>query len=104
MYWNGAFRFKNCHLCCKRWYFTFNGAECNKPLAIDGIAYIWKGKNAEDIHRVHHIEGHCLGHVKGDVRIGFWVGNCHGMGNADAYTGWNSVSRIYVAEVPAPQP
>ena len=29
--------------------------------------------------------------------------NCNGYGNADGYTGWNSVSRIFVEEVPKAQ-
>ena len=37
------------------------------------------------------------------MRVGFWVGNFAGYGSAYAYTGWNSVSRIYVEEVPPPQ-
>ena len=59
------------------------------------------GKN---IHRHRHIEGYCDKVLKGHVRVGFWVGNCPSYGNADAYTGWNSVSRIVIEEVPPPQP
>ena len=62
------------------------------------------GKNpAKNLHRVRQIEGVCERVPKGIVRVGFWVGNCTGYGTADAYTGWNSVSRIYVEEVPPPQ-
>ena len=57
----------------------------------------------KDLHRPRHIEGVCENIAKGTVRVGFWVGNCAGYGFADAYTGWNSVSRIYVEEVPPPQ-
>ena len=32
----------------------------------------------------------------GQVRMGFWIGNCATFGNAEGYTGWNSVSRIFV--------
>jgi len=42
----------------------------------------------------------CNGIHKGRVRVGFWVGNCAGYGSVDAYTGWDSVSRIYIEEVP----
>ena len=55
------------------------------------------------MHRVRQIEGVCEKVNKGIVRVGFWVGNCVGYGTADADTGWNSVSRIYVEEVPPPQ-
>ena len=49
------------------------------------------------------MEGICDKIHKGTVRVGFWVGNSAGYKSADAYTGWNSVSRIYVEEVPPPQ-
>ena len=88
--------------CCKRWYFTFNGAECSAPLPIDGIVYMWQG-NTQSLHRVRHIEGHCNNIHKGKVRVGFWVGNCPSEKPGDAYTGWQSVSRIFIEEVPKAQ-
>ncbi|KAL9975734.1 hypothetical protein ACROYT_G012927 [Oculina patagonica] len=103
VYYTGALRIYNCDTCCKRWYFTFNGAECAAPLPIDGIVYMWKGRGHKDLQRVRHIEGHCNNIHKGKVRVGFWIGNCPGYGNANGNTGWNSVSRIYVEEVPKPQ-
>ena len=57
----------------------------------------------KDLHRVRHIEGHCNNIPKGKVFVGFWISNCPGYGYANAYTGWNSVSRIFVEEVPKPQ-
>ena len=57
----------------------------------------------KDLHRVRQIEGVCEKVHQGTVRVGFWVGNCASFGNADAHTGWKSVSRIYVEEVPPPQ-
>lgn len=57
----------------------------------------------KDLHRVRHIEGVCMGISAGSVNVGLNVGNCARYGNADAYTGWNSVTRIYVEEVPPPQ-
>jgi len=104
IFWNGPLRIYNCHACCRRWYFKFNGAECSAPAAIDGIVYMVHGNGAKkDLHRVRQIEGVCEKVPKGDVRVELWVGNCAGYGSADAYTGWNSVSRIYVEEVPPPQ-
>ncbi|XP_078368037.1 collagen triple helix repeat-containing protein 1-like [Oculina patagonica] len=102
VYWSGDFRIYGCDSCCKRWYFTFNGAECAAPLPIDGIVYMYQG-SGKSPHRVRHIEGHCNNIHKGRVRVGFWVGNCAGYGSVDAHTGWNSVSRIFVEEVPKPQ-
>jgi len=104
VFWNGPLRIYNCHGCCGRWYFTFNGAECSAPAAIDGVVYMIHGNGAKkNLHRVRQIEGVCEKVKKGTVRVGFWVGNCAGYGNADACTGWNSVSRIYVEEIPPPQ-
>ena len=103
VYFNGALRITNCDLCCKRWFITINGAECASPNAIDGVVYMSKGKGTQDPHRVRHIEGHCNNIHKGHVRVALNVGNCVGYGDADAYTGWNSVSRLFVEEVPAPQ-
>ena len=104
VYWAGNLRLYNCHACCRRWYFTFNGAECSNPAAIDGVVYMVYGNSRKkDLHRPRHIEGVCEKLHKGTVRVGFWVGNCRGYGSADAYTGWNSASRIYVEEIPPPQ-
>ena len=104
VFWSGTLRLHNCHACCRRWYFTFNGAECSTPGAIDGVVFMVQGNSGrKDLHRVRHIEGVCEKIHKGTVRVGFWVGNCAGYGSADAHTGWNSVSRLYVEEVPPPQ-
>jgi hypothetical protein len=73
-------------------------------MAIDGVFYMVKLNGAaNNIHRHRHIEGYCNGIPKDSVRVGFWVGDCKGYGNADAYSGWNSVSRIVIEEVPPPQ-
>ena len=102
VYWTGTLRIHKCNYCCKRWYFTFNGTECSGPLPIDGLVYKQKGRD-KDLLRVRHIEGHCNNIPKGKVLVGFWIGNCPGYGYADGNTGWNSVSRIFVEEVPKPQ-
>ena len=105
VFWNGNLRLEGCDNCCRRWYFTFNGAECSAPAAIDGVVYMkfGRGSRHKNLLRPRHIEGICDKIHKGTVRVGFWVGNCAGYGSADAYNGWNSVSRIYVEEVPPPQ-
>jgi len=46
-----------CGGCCKRWFITFNGAECSGPLAID--VAIWIRNKDEDNHRPGAIEGYC---------------------------------------------
>ena len=105
VFWNGNLRLEGCDSCCRRWYFTFNGAECSAPAAIDGVVYMrfGRGSRHQNLLRPRHIEGICDKIHKGTVRVGFWVGNCASYKSADAYTGWNSVSRIYVEEVPPPQ-
>ncbi|XP_028409522.1 collagen triple helix repeat-containing protein 1-like [Dendronephthya gigantea] len=102
VFYGGNLRIHNCNYCCKRWYFAFNSIECKNPMAIDGIFYMARGLK-RDILRHRHIEGYCNKLPKGKVRVGFWVGNCKGYKNADAYSGWNSVSRIVIEEVPPPQ-
>ena len=91
-------RIYNCDACCKRWYVTFNGQECS-PIAIDAAVYMWKGKGTQDLHRPRIVTGSCQNLAAGTVEVGLNVGNCHGYGNADAHTGWNSASRIYIEEL-----
>ena len=70
MYWNGNLRIYDCHACCRRWYFTFNGAECSAPEAIDGVIYMIHGNGAKkNLHRPRHIEGVCENVAKGIVRV-----------------------------------
>ena len=98
VYFDGNLRIYNCDACCSRWYFTFSGAECSSPGSIDGAFYMAKGAG-KNLHRHRHIEGHCNNIHKGKVRVGFWVGNCNGRKLADAYTGWTTMSRIFIEEV-----
>ncbi|KAL9975946.1 hypothetical protein ACROYT_G013169 [Oculina patagonica] len=103
VFYSGSLRILGCTTCCKRWFFTFNGVECSGPMPIDGIVYMHGVSGLEPL-RVRHIEGYCENIPKGQVHVGFNVGNCAGYGNADAHSGWNAVSRIVVEEVPAPKP
>ena len=102
---NGDFRICCCLYCCKRWYFTFNGVECNGPLAIDGIDHIFQNHRRRDtnIHKTSQIGGYCQGIPAGTVRVGINVGDCVGKMSGDAFTGWNSVTRVMVEEFPPPQ-
>lgn len=101
VFFAGTLRIYNCNICCSRWYFTFDGAECGVPGPIEGALYMLTGENPRhDLHRHRHIEGHCNNIHKGKVRVGFWVGSCNtGHKNADAYTGWATMSRIFIEEV-----
>ena len=86
---------------CNRWYFTFDGAECKKPATIEGVVYVESTQVNPLRHR--HIEGYCNQVPKGHVRVGFWIGKCVSERLGDAVTGWNSMSRIVIEEVPPPQ-
>ncbi|XP_066299012.1 collagen triple helix repeat-containing protein 1-like isoform X3 [Branchiostoma lanceolatum] len=104
--WNGALRVTSTSGCCKRWYFTFNGMECSGPLPIEGLVYTNanNGMYGLNIHRVSSIEGICSGLPKGKINVEFSVRNCKGISNSgNAYTGWNSVSRIIVEEIMLPE-
>ncbi|XP_078680265.1 collagen triple helix repeat-containing protein 1-like isoform X1 [Branchiostoma floridae x Branchiostoma belcheri] len=104
--WNGALRVTCPTGCCKRWYFTFNGMECSGPLPIEGLVYTraGNGMNGLNIHRVSTIEGICSGVPQGRVNVELSVRNCDGISHSgNAYTGWNSVSRIIVEEIMLPE-
>ncbi|CAH3132524.1 unnamed protein product, partial [Porites lobata] len=90
-----------CSHCCKRWFITFNGAECSGPLPIDAVQFI--RHSSQNNHRPGSIEGYCNNIHKGKIRVGINIGNCSGYGNSDGYTGWNSVSRLIIEEVPRSQ-
>ncbi|TNN64589.1 Collagen triple helix repeat-containing protein 1 [Liparis tanakae] len=86
---SGSLRLKCKNACCQRWYFTFNGAECTAPLPIESIIYLDQG-----------IEGLCEGVKAGLVDVAVWVGTCSDYPRGDASTGWNSVSRVIIEELP----
>ena len=86
---------------CKRWYFTFDGAECTKPAAIEGI--VWVRSTTVEPHRHRHIEGYCNQVPKGHIRVGFWIGKWESSSLGKGYTGFRSMFRIVIEEVPPPQ-
>ena len=88
---------------CSRWYFKFNGNECSGPMTIEAVVYNdWSSGNS-DLHHHRSFEGYCENMPRGAINVELWVGSCSGVSQGDAYTGWNSVSRIIVEEVTAPQ-
>ena len=104
--YDGDFRICCCVLCCKRWYFTFNGIECSKPITIEAIDVIHTnhGRTDTNVHKHSQIGGYCEGIGKGTVRVGLVVGDCFGFNSgSDAYTGYHSVARIIIEEVARPQ-
>ncbi|XP_078343373.1 uncharacterized protein LOC144629070 isoform X5 [Oculina patagonica] len=88
---------------CNRWYFKFDGNECSGPTTIESVNYNnWKGGLADN-YRNGFFEGYCENLARGTVRVELWVGECYGKTQGNAYTGWNSVSRIMIEEVPPSQ-
>ena len=72
-------------------------------MTIEGVVY---GSPAnDDPHRHRQIEGYCENIPAGQVTIGFNIGNCNEWSSTtyDGLTGWQSVSRIMIAEVPPSQ-
>ena len=88
---------------CNRWYFKFNGNECSGPMTIEAAVYNnWPSGSPNLLHH-RSFEGYCENIPQGAVRVELWVGQCSGVPLGDAYTGWNSVSRIMIEEVSRPQ-
>ena len=90
---------------CSRWYFKFNRNECSGPMTIEARVYNdWSSGNT-NIEQLHHgsFEGYCENIPQGAVRVELWVGQCGSRTLSDAYTGWESVSRILIEEVSRPQ-
>ena len=91
----------HCNGCCKRWFITFNGTECSGPLPID--AALWIGNRNTVTNRPGAIEGYCDNIRKGNIRVSINIGNCPGFGNSSGNTGWMSVSRLIIEEIPRSQ-
>ena len=84
--------------------------------AVDGILHSM-AQNVEDqrqlkelftfhqpnLHRHRHIEGYCNRVPKGQIRVSIRIGRCATYSLGDSITGWNSMSRIVIEEVPPPQ-
>ena len=88
---------------CNRWFFKFNGNECRGPKTIDAAVYNDRSTGNSDLYHHRSFEGYCENISQGAVRVELWVGQCGGVALGNAYTGWNSVSRIIIEEVSRPQ-
>lgn len=100
--YQGNIRLINSNGKCNRWYFKFNGKECSGPLPVDSVLYTYYS-STPNIHRPHFFEGFCENLPRGTVRVELWVGKCATWKVGNAYTGWVSVSRIMIEEVPPSQ-
>ena len=85
---------------CNRWFFKFNGNECSGPMTIEAVVYNdWPSGSPNLLHH-RSFEGYCENIPQGRVTVELWVGKCpNGHTLGDAYTGWQSVSRIMIEEV-----
>ena len=70
-------------------------------MTIEGVVYGYPANDNPLRHR--QIEGYCENIPAGQVTIGFNIGKCNNVAQYDGYTGWNSVSRIMIEEVPPAQ-
>ena len=84
---------------CNRWYFKFNGNECSGPMTIEAAVYNNWSPGNPTLHHHRSFEGYCENIPQGAVRVELWAGKCSGYTLGNAYTGWNSVSRIMIEEV-----
>ena len=103
--WDGNLRIA-CNFCCMRWYFTVDGDECSDPAPIDSAVFQQQSLN---IIRQNSFSGVCKKAgprllTAGPKRIQFMLMECQGFGGYiyDAYTGFDSVSRITVEEISPP--
>ena len=71
-------------------------------MTIEGVVH---GLAHDDPHRHRQIEGYCENIPAGQVTIGFYIGNCNKRTSTiyNGHTGYLSVSRIMIAEVPPSQ-
>ena len=84
---------------CNWWYFKFNGNECSGPMMIEAAVFNWWPSGDPELQHHRSFEGYCENILQGVVRVELWVGKCSGWTLGNAYTGWNSVSRIMIEEV-----
>ncbi|XP_019639047.1 PREDICTED: uncharacterized protein LOC109481009 [Branchiostoma belcheri] len=106
--YSGGLILANCTECCKRWYFTINGIECQKPGGIDAIV-MKMGHEGNMLHQHQQFEGFCDKVGVGVLDVELRVQDCtehmphHGHSGAtepgDAQTGGHCFSRIIVEEV-----
>ena len=73
-------------------------------MTIEAALYsYWPSGNIGNQLYHRSFEGYCENIPQGAVRVELWVGQCSGRTLGDAYTGYNSVSRIMIEEVSRPQ-
>ena len=70
-------------------------------MTIEGMVFGYPAN--DNPHHHTQIEGYCENIPAGQVTIRFYIGKCRRYSTYDGNTGWRSVSRIMIAEVPPSQ-
>ncbi|XP_065888407.1 uncharacterized protein [Dysidea avara] len=101
--WDGNMRVARCAVCCMNWYLTVDGHQCSSPGPVDVLVY--QAGNYL-IVRHSHFTGMCEQAGGENITAGLrhiqlYLKDCPGFDGFvyDAYTGWNTQSRIIVEEV-----
>ena len=69
-------------------------------MTIEAAVYNGWPSGSPNLHHHRSFEGYCENILQGRVTVELWVGQCPGfLQLGDAYTGWQSVSRIMIEEV-----
>ena len=94
----GSMRVGFCNTCCKRWFFAFDGTECQNS----NIEARLKGSKSFSGMEYRHVrlEGYCA-HSAGQVSVELWVEDCTGHRRASTipFTLVNVNPRITVEEM-----
>lgn len=112
--WDGNIAVIDCDNCCMRWFITIDGQECSDPGPIDiALRQDLTDLDEEmwfDDYRPASVVGYCRGNDSGGFSagshtIGLSVGAClntedEDFTTSDVMTGYNSVSRFIIEEVP----
>ena len=101
--WDGNMRITRCQNCCMRWLFFIDGIGCTDPGPVDAL--IFQSANYH-ILGPGYFSGICQRAGKRPLGAGYHIAqlrvqDCPGFSGYvyDAYTGFNSVSRILLEEV-----
>ena len=113
--WDGNIGLLDCFSCCMRWFLTVNGEECSNPGPIDAslVYQLNPTVNSINLVRPASIVGICREFggkalSKGAYGVALMVKPCQENQDlplevpnpSDARTGYNSVSRFIVEEIP----
>eukprot|EP00050_Salpingoeca_kvevrii_P018478 m.74627 g.74627 ORF g.74627 m.74627 type:complete len:305 (+) comp8063_c0_seq2:1102-2016(+) len=92
--WNGNIRVI-CNACSRRYYLLIDGVECTSPKSLDTMLY---DVNNDNHHRPGYITGMCTHAGGSPILAGPHTLSLATSGEGDAYTGWQSTSRLIIEE------